>query len=81
MPRIIVTVDGAPAQDAPVFLEESVESIHLSTDHAARQLIERLSWALTDAEELERCGSTGDRKTPRASVARRNAAGAQAVAA
>jgi hypothetical protein len=35
-------------------LEESVYAVHLSTGHAAMQLIERLGWALSDAEELER---------------------------
>jgi hypothetical protein len=37
-----------------VLLEESVYSVHLSTGHAANQLIERVGWALRDAEELER---------------------------
>ena len=54
MARIIVTADrdikGAP----PVLLDESVYSVHLSTGHAAMQLIERLGWALSDAEEVER---------------------------
>jgi hypothetical protein len=34
----------APASAAPVLLDESVYSIHLSNDHAAAQLIERLRW-------------------------------------
>jgi hypothetical protein len=57
MAKIIVTADqvnsgnnGVPR----VLLEESVYSVHLSTGHAAGQLIERLNWALSDAEELER---------------------------
>jgi hypothetical protein len=55
MARIIVTTDPkAQSAEPPVLFEESVYSVHLSTDHAARQLIERLSWALGDAEELER---------------------------
>jgi hypothetical protein len=54
MAKIIVTADR-PEQDTPaVLLEESVYPVHLSTGHAAGQLIERLSWALRDAEELER---------------------------
>jgi hypothetical protein len=55
MAKIIVMADR-PEQDASpaVLLEESVYSIHLSTHHAAGQLIERLGWALRDAEELER---------------------------
>ena len=55
MARIIVTADHAgPGRPAPVLLDESVYSVHLSTGHAAMQLIERLGWALNDAEEVER---------------------------
>lgn len=54
MARIIVTAED-PAGDQPrVLLEESVHPVHISTGHAADQLIERLGWALRDAEELER---------------------------
>lgn len=53
MAKIIVKADD-PAGTAPVLLEESVSAVHLSTGHAAKQLIERLNWALSDAEELER---------------------------
>jgi hypothetical protein len=54
MPRIIVTTD--PSQlphDAPVLLDEQVHSVHLSTRHAAAQLVERLAWAIRDAEGAE----------------------------
>jgi hypothetical protein len=54
MAKIIVTADHAERQTPAVLLEESVYSIHLSTPHAAGQLVERLGWALRDAEELER---------------------------
>jgi hypothetical protein len=54
MARIIVTTDPTAQRDAPVLLEESVYSVHLDTDHAAAQLIERLGWAITDAEDTER---------------------------
>ncbi|MGO9490360.1 MAG: hypothetical protein ACLQBB_15215, partial [Solirubrobacteraceae bacterium] len=30
-----------------------VSTVHLSSDHAAAQLIERLSWAIRDAEDAE----------------------------
>jgi hypothetical protein len=64
MARIIVTADrdiqGAP----PVLLDESVYSVHLSTGHAAMQLIERLGWALSDAEEVERRRLDGQRRGP-----------------
>ena len=61
MARIIVTAEPAsePRRSsqpggAPVLLDERVNSIHLSDGHAAEQLIERLAWAVTDAEESER---------------------------
>jgi hypothetical protein len=56
MPRIIVTTGpvSSPVRDAPVLLDERVHSAHLSDDHAAAQLIERLAWAINDAEDTER---------------------------
>lgn len=60
MARIIVTADPATerrrSSSSPgneVMLDESVNSIHLSDGHAAEQLIQRLAWAVTDAEEAE----------------------------
>lgn len=50
MARIIVTADPSE-QDAPaVVLDERVYPVHLASDHAAAQLIERLAWAVGDAE-------------------------------
>ena len=61
MPRIIVTTDPVDRRDrtfdpddTPVLLDERVDSLHLSDDHAAEQLIERLAWAVTDAEDTQR---------------------------
>ena len=61
MARIIVTADPAaepsrssPAGSSDVMLDERVNSIHLADGHAAEQLIQRLAWAVTDAEEAER---------------------------
>jgi len=55
MPRVIVTTDPSQLPDeAPVLLDESVHSVHLSTGHAAAQLVERLAWAISDAEDAER---------------------------
>ena len=59
MARIIVTTDPAERRaqvmnpETPVLLDERVDSVHLCDDHAAEQLIERLAWAVTDAEELQ----------------------------
>jgi hypothetical protein len=61
MARIIVTTDSgygrrsAPlAPETPVLLDERVDPVHLCDDHAAEQLIERLAWAVNDAEDFQR---------------------------
>ena len=57
MPRIIVTTDPVSSEltgTTPVLLDEHVHSVHLSTGHAAAQLVERLAWAISDAEHAER---------------------------
>ena len=55
MPRIIVTTDSSHLPtDMPVWLDEQVQSIHLSTDHSAAQFVERVAWAINDAEDANR---------------------------
>jgi hypothetical protein len=65
MARIIVMADpeqrGAPVDEAPVLLDERVDPIHLSNEHAAEQLIERLGWAVTDAQDLAGSGARATR--------------------
>jgi hypothetical protein len=57
MPRIIVTTQPTHARGAAeVLFDEDVCSVHLSTRHAAGQLVERLSWAVKDAEASETTG-------------------------
>ena len=50
MGRIIVTTE----QNDHLLLDEHVGLVHLSEGHAAEQLIQRLRWAVTDAEDAER---------------------------
>jgi hypothetical protein len=57
MARIIVTTDPTIQRAAPVLLDESIYSVHLGNDHNAAQLIERLGWAVTDAERIQRAES------------------------
>ncbi len=61
MARIIVMADAAPlrSRDAgedldSVVLDEHVRSIHLRDGHSAEQLVQRLAWAVDDAERAER---------------------------
>jgi hypothetical protein len=51
MARIIVTTDPIADHAAPVLMDERVYTIHLDNDHNAAQLIERLGWAISDAEK------------------------------
>jgi hypothetical protein len=48
-----VTAEHAEPGIAPVLLDEQVQAVHLSTEHSAKQFIERLGWAITDAESVE----------------------------
>ena len=71
MPRIIVTTDTISSEltdDTPVLLDEHVHSVHLSTGHAAAQLVERLAWAISDAENAE--GARSEERAPRDRPAR-----------
>lgn len=61
MVRIIVTTE----QSEPVLLDEQVGLEHLSDGHAAKQLVERLRWAVTDAEQAERVLADRQQHGPR----------------
>ena len=51
MPRIIVATEDPHIPDGVgVTLDEDVRAVHLSTSHAASQLVERIAWAVRDAE-------------------------------
>lgn len=55
MPRIIVTAESSSLpNDLAVWLDEEVGSVHMSTGHAAAQLLERIGWAISDAEDSQR---------------------------
>jgi hypothetical protein len=70
MPRIIVTTDPSlPASSTTVLLDETVQSVHLSSEHAAAQLVQRLAWAVGDAESAE--GAPATKWPERAAPARR----------
>jgi len=53
MPEIIVKSNASTEQDSTVTLSEDVQPEHLASEHHAAQLIERLGWAVTDAQEAE----------------------------
>jgi hypothetical protein len=53
MPRIFITTEPMNMPDAGVMLDERIASDDLASDHFAAQLIERIGWALADAESTE----------------------------
>jgi hypothetical protein len=54
MPQIIVTADRSHDRgEAPVMLRERVSASDLESAHFARQLLERLGWAVNDAQEVD----------------------------
>ena len=54
MPRIRITTDPLGTPDSAVVLDERIVASDLSSDHFAAALIERIGWALADADEAER---------------------------
>lgn len=63
MPQIIVTADrrtdrGRDGEEA-VLLRERVIAADFDSDHFATQLVERLGWAVGDAQECEQDGAAG----------------------
>jgi hypothetical protein len=50
MARIIVTADPRGSDEQRILLDEGVCAAHMSDEHSASQLLERLGWAVTEAE-------------------------------
>jgi hypothetical protein len=53
MPTIIVQSDTRPGLPSTITLRERVVPAETHSDHYLGQLIERIGWALLDAEDLE----------------------------
>jgi hypothetical protein len=55
MPHIIVTADKTnEGGEGPVMLRERVSVADFDSDHFAAQLVERLGWAVGDADQVEK---------------------------
>lgn len=59
MPRILVLAEPVADREPVILLREQVMPAHVQSGHSAEQLIERLGWAVADADELERTGADG----------------------
>lgn len=58
MPQILVVTEATDA-DGEVVYSENVGAVHLE-GHAGAQLVERLRWAVRDAQVAERGASIGE---------------------
>ncbi|MGH2891687.1 MAG: hypothetical protein ACRDPM_00260 [Solirubrobacteraceae bacterium] len=55
MPQIIVTADNlAEDGESPIMFRERVSVSDFESEHFAAQLMERLGWAVGDADEVNR---------------------------
>jgi hypothetical protein len=52
MPQIIVTADELDEAAPPIMLRERVSVSDFESEHFAAQLVERLGWAVGDADEV-----------------------------
>ena len=73
MPRVLVVsepVDGRRRRSPT--LNEHISPIHMADEHSSLQFLERLAWAISDAEESEQAavGRSGRRASPAPGQAR-----------
>lgn len=53
MPRIRITTDPLGTSETAVVLDERIVASDLTSDHFTAALIERIGWALADADDAE----------------------------
>jgi hypothetical protein len=54
MPRIRITTEPKPAREVDVLLDERICASDLTSDHFRGRLLERIGWAVADADDSER---------------------------
>lgn len=53
MPQILVVTES-PAEDSAIVYRERISTSDLESDHFSGQLVERVWWAVQDADRFER---------------------------
>jgi hypothetical protein len=64
MPQILVVTDSPQAADKVVY-RERIATTDLESDHFSGQLVERVGWAVLDANDLEHEAERPDPQRPR----------------
>jgi hypothetical protein len=54
MPQIIITTDGPGEGQATEVHRERIHAADVETETASNLLVERIGWALSDADQIER---------------------------
>lgn len=54
MPQIIITTDGPDRDGTTEVHRERIHAADVETETASHLLVERIGWALSDADQLER---------------------------
>jgi hypothetical protein len=63
MPQVMVIADPTTDRgEGAVMLRERVSRSDFESRHFAEQLVERLGWAVEDAQEREGAGARGERE-------------------
>jgi hypothetical protein len=58
MPQILVVTDPAERDASTVVYRERISTSDLESDHFSGQLVERVGWAVVDADQIEHGEST-----------------------
>jgi hypothetical protein len=60
MARIIVMSETSVDRDGVITLDERVAPVHMENGHHSAQFVERVGWAVHDADEAEYVGGTAE---------------------
>ena len=64
MPQILVVTDSEEETNGAVVYRERISTTDLESNHFSGQLVERVGWAVRDADERERADHRGLRLVP-----------------
>ena len=53
MPRVMVQTDTNDGDPPRTLMDEFVDPVHLESEHSADAFVERLGWAIVDAQKEE----------------------------
>ena len=64
MPQIVIRTSGVESRKGAELMRERVVASDLESEQFASQLVERIGWALADADTIEEGPSRGGERAP-----------------